>query len=98
MMFTPCWPSAVPTGGAGVAWPALIWTLTVAVIFLRLRCAGASATSRIPPAVRAAASQPPAVVSWLGLRHLVEGQLDRCLPVEDVDHDFQLRLLDVDLV
>ena len=22
MMFTPCWPSAGPTGGAGVAWPA----------------------------------------------------------------------------
>src|SRR5580658_3066462 len=30
MMFTPCGPSAVPTGGAGVAWPAGSCTLTSA--------------------------------------------------------------------
>src|SRR5690242_21148655 len=30
MMFTPWGPSAVPTGGAGVAWPARIWILTIA--------------------------------------------------------------------
>src|SRR6201996_7271244 len=30
MMFTPCGPSAVPTGGAGVAWPAGSCTLTTA--------------------------------------------------------------------
>ena len=28
MMLTPCGPSAVPTGGAGVACPAGIWSLT----------------------------------------------------------------------
>src|SRR5687767_5540303 len=27
MMFTPCWPSAGPTGGAGLAAPAGIWSL-----------------------------------------------------------------------
>src|ERR1700733_15985160 len=27
MMLTPCWPSAGPTGGAGLASPALIWSL-----------------------------------------------------------------------
>src|SRR3954451_16819521 len=27
MMFTPCWPSAGPTGGAGLAWPPGIWSL-----------------------------------------------------------------------
>src|SRR3954463_12408610 len=27
MMLTPCWPRAGPTGGAGVAAPALIWSL-----------------------------------------------------------------------
>src|SRR3954447_25497395 len=27
MMFTPCWPSAGPTGGAGFAAPAGIWSL-----------------------------------------------------------------------
>src|SRR5438067_1103031 len=33
MMLTPCWPSAGPTGGAGVALPAGIWSLTYPVIF-----------------------------------------------------------------
>src|SRR5690606_13942750 len=33
MMLTPCGPSAVPTGGAGVAWPAGSCTLTSAAIF-----------------------------------------------------------------
>src|SRR5688500_197140 len=28
MMFTPCWPSAGPTGGAGLAAPAGTWSLT----------------------------------------------------------------------
>src|SRR3954454_418303 len=31
-IFTPCWPSAGPTGGAGVAWPPGHWSLTFAVI------------------------------------------------------------------
>jgi len=30
MMLTPCGPSAVPTGGAGVALPAGIWSFTIA--------------------------------------------------------------------
>src|ERR1700730_10276720 len=33
MMLTPCGPSAVPTGGAGVACPAGSWILTTARIF-----------------------------------------------------------------
>src|SRR3954447_5200475 len=33
MMLTPCGPSAVPTGGAGVAWPAGSWTLTTVLSF-----------------------------------------------------------------
>src|SRR5581483_8018310 len=33
MIATPCGPSAVPTGGAGVAWPAGIWILTTAATF-----------------------------------------------------------------
>jgi hypothetical protein len=36
MMFTPCGPSAVPTGGAGVALPAAIWSFTIAVTFLAI--------------------------------------------------------------
>jgi hypothetical protein len=37
MMFTPCGPSAVPTGGAGVALPAGIWSFTLAVTFFAIR-------------------------------------------------------------
>ena len=33
MMLMPCGPSAVPTGGAGEAWPACSWILTIARTF-----------------------------------------------------------------
>src|SRR5687767_6285039 len=33
MILTPCGPSAVPTGGAGVAFPAAIWSFTIACTF-----------------------------------------------------------------
>src|SRR5687768_12640395 len=36
MILTPCGPSAVPTGGAGVAFPAAIWSFTIAVTFLAI--------------------------------------------------------------
>src|SRR6187397_835269 len=36
MMFRPCGPSAVPTGGAGVALPAAIWSFTCACTFLAI--------------------------------------------------------------
>src|SRR5918999_3976689 len=36
MMLTPCGPSAVPTGGAGVACPACSWTLTMAATLFLL--------------------------------------------------------------
>src|SRR6202167_4042858 len=36
MMLTPCGPSAVPTGGAGVALPAGIWSFTIALIFFAI--------------------------------------------------------------
>src|SRR5215471_17774871 len=36
MMFTPCGPSAVPTGGAGVAFPAAIWSFTIAWTFFAI--------------------------------------------------------------
>jgi hypothetical protein len=36
MMFTPCWPRAGPTGGAGVALPAGIWSLMYPVIFFAI--------------------------------------------------------------
>src|SRR3954471_7368487 len=66
MMLTPCWPRAVPTGGAGVAWPALIWSLTRAATFLRLRRAAPPMLS--PPAVQAAREQASRDRSWNGRR------------------------------
>ena len=43
MMATPCGPSAVPTGGAGVACPAGIWILTMAATrFLAMAAVPAS--------------------------------------------------------
>src|SRR5207245_7953831 len=42
MMFTPCGPRAVPTGGAGVACPAGTWSFTTAIIGLAI-CPCASA-------------------------------------------------------
>src|SRR5215218_1762138 len=36
MILTPCGPSAVPTGGAGVALPAAIWSFTIACTFFAM--------------------------------------------------------------
>src|SRR5438093_10722437 len=36
MILTPCGPSAVPTGGAGVAFPAAIWSFTIACTFFAM--------------------------------------------------------------
>src|SRR3954466_5169980 len=88
MMFTPCCPSAVPTGGAGVAAPALICSLTTAMTFF---------FGAMP--VHLLRSQRPGRTGLpLYLRDLVEAELDRGLPVEDVHEDLQLALVHVDLV
>src|SRR6185436_11734281 len=89
MMFTPCWPSAVPTGGAGVAWPARIWSLTTASTFF-FAILGHLLRYERPPGL-------PHAGWFLDLRHLVEGELDRRLPVEDVHEHLQLALVQVDL-
>src|SRR6266571_7706841 len=87
MMFTPCCPRAVPTGGAGVACPALICSLTTAETFLRRR--DPCSAIRSPPAVQAARGLPPlswysyfTILSQSGLGDLVERQLDRRFPIE----------------
>src|SRR6266581_8924827 len=48
MMFTPCGPSAVPTGGAGFAAPAGHWSFTTATTFLAIRLLVAKATGGMP--------------------------------------------------
>src|SRR5271157_3946156 len=87
MVWTPCGPRAVPTGGAGVAPPAGSWILTTARIFFL----GAMWVRLL---VRGCVS------AWreaLELRHLAELELDRGLPAEDVDEDLELELVLVDL-
>src|SRR4051794_37059432 len=66
MMLTPCWPSAGPTGGAGLACPPGIWSLMIVSTFFAI-------------------SNP-----LVELLDVVESDLDRHLPLEDVDHDLQL--------
>src|SRR5881227_3590666 len=84
MIFTPCCPSAGPTGGAGLACPAWICNLISPVtfffgamsvrflFFLGQRC-------------------------QLDLRDLVEGQFDGCLAAEDGHQHLELLLFGVDL-
>src|SRR6266568_5227039 len=99
MMLTPCCPRAVPTGGAGVAWPALIWSFTLARTFLRGRRSPSATSihllrSKRPLGLPLSSCRP---ARRLDLRHLVEAELDRGLPVEDVHQDLELALVHVDL-
>src|SRR5829696_3389628 len=104
MMLTPCWPSAGPTGGAGVAAPALIWSLMTAVNrFL----GGMTSFFFFVVLDGTAPLQGPAVslrtvggrgVLLLNLADLVERQLDGRLAAEDGDQHLELLLLGVDLV
>src|ERR1700733_4195750 len=91
MMLTPCGPSAVPTGGAGVAAPAWSCTLTMAATFFFL---GGMLALPYVVSLRAGTSQ----LCSSDLRDLVEGELDRCLPAEDRHEDLELLGVRVDLV
>src|SRR5215469_12082788 len=86
MMLTPCGPSAVPTGGAGVAAPALSCTLTTAAIFFFLGAAISCCPYLTPAWYRS------------DLGDLVKRKLDRGLPAEDRYQDFEFLGIGVDLV
>src|ERR1700721_3406827 len=88
MMLTPCGPSAVPTGGAGVAAPACSCTLTTAAIFFFL--GGMFCVPYLGVRCRA--------VDGSDLRYLIEGKLDRRFPAEDRHENLQLLRVRVDLV
>src|SRR6058998_1046089 len=84
MMLTPCWPSAGPTGGAGLAWPPGICSLMSVRTFLaiiHLRPSQAEAWHGIS-------------VKFL---YLIEGQLHGNLAFEDVDEHLELLLVRVDV-
>src|SRR6476646_5216650 len=102
MMLTPCGPSAVPTGGAGVAAPAWSCTLTSAATFFFL--GGISRSSYL---VVMTGTSPATVVAVpifccaqrfeSDLLDLVEAELDRGLPAEDLDEGLDPLALRVDL-
>src|ERR1700710_1318167 len=81
MMLTPCWPSAGPTGGAGLAAPAWICSLISPVTFFFFGAMGVVFLSGVPLRFRRAfarwadASAPKS----LDLGDLGEGQFDGCL-------------------
>src|SRR5580704_16215142 len=82
MVWTPCGPSAVPTGGAGVAPPAGSWIFTTAMT----RFFGGMV------ALLWFLARP-----GLQLCDLAELELHRGLAAEDVDQDLELELVLVDL-
>src|SRR6478672_2082626 len=95
MMFTPWGPSAVPTGGAGVAAPACSCTLTSAAIFFLGGMFPRVLTGVLPGVVlflRGGAGEPGS-----DLLDLAEAQLDRGLPAEDLDEGLDPLRLGVDL-
>src|SRR6188768_3920192 len=85
MMLTPWGPSAVPTGGAGVALPAAIWSLTWACTFFAIRL------SVCLPAAR----EPPVCLELLDLQEI---QFDRRRAAENRDHHLEGALLGVHFV
>src|SRR6188474_3256787 len=85
MIATPWGPSAVPTGGAGLALPAGIWILTIAATFF-------FAISGLLFRVRGRAGGER---SELG--DLAEVHLDERLAPEDVHQDLELHVVGVDL-
>src|SRR5579859_3914283 len=94
MVLTPWGPSAVPTGGAGVAAPAGSWIFTMALTFF-LATTFLSTSSRTT--IGARLRREPKPPKGLELGHLGELQLHGRLPTEDVDEHLELELVLVDL-
>src|SRR5580704_7299977 len=88
---TPCGPSAVPTGGAGVAEPASSWILTTASTFF---FGGIVCT---PSSSSCVSVSGPVPALRLELGDLADLEFDRGLPAEDVDQHLELELVLVDL-
>src|ERR1700761_5547174 len=92
MVCTPCGPSAVPTGGAGVAEPASSWIFTTASTFF---FGAIVLVLLLYVCVTVSVVFGPG--AGLELGDLAELELDRGLPAEDVDEDLELELVLVDL-
>src|SRR5947209_12503858 len=97
MMLTPCWPSAGPIGGAGVAWPALICSLMTAETFFLGGMSGPNGWMA-GGSSRAGGRRPGDSVSGgSDLGDLVERELDRRLATEDRHEHLELLGVRVDL-
>src|SRR3954447_5928000 len=79
MMLTPCWPSAGPTGGAGVAAPAWICSLMTAASFFF----GGMSLVLLLSGDACCRWARPQILATSDLRDLVELELDRRLATED---------------
>src|SRR3954447_2631355 len=88
MMFTPCWPSAGPTGGAGVAAPAWICSLMRAATFF---------LGGIPWLPCSGWWWNEGLYGGLDLGDVAEGELDRGFAAEDRHEHLELLGVDVDL-
>src|SRR5919198_5495729 len=97
MMFTPCWPSAGPTGGAGLAMPAVICSLMIAASFFFLGGISVSCARLLSPRANGGARVAVGPNGPSDLGDLAERQLDRGLPAEDRHQDLELLPVRVDL-
>src|SRR5882757_6825718 len=98
MMLTPCWPSAGPTGGAGLACPAWICSLISPTAFFFGAMLVVFPLSFPAICVRLRApSAPRRTQVALDLGDLGEGQFDRCFATEDGHQHLEFLLLGVDL-
>src|SRR6478736_894190 len=89
MMFTPCWPSAGPTGGLGFAFAAGTWSLMYVSIFFAIRRYPSFPFCRQFVFGVARPRTGPARRS-LSLFHLAEVELDRSRAAQDLDRDADL--------
>src|ERR1700712_4451379 len=99
MMLTPCWPSAGPTGGAGLAMPALICSLMTAASFFFF--GGISLSDFCWVCTAVIRPNRPGGRHWRrvsDLGDLGERQLDGSLAAEDGDEHLELLPVGVDLV
>src|SRR4030095_8542320 len=104
MMLTPAWPSAGPTGGAGVAFPAGICSLICpTTFFMNLLFSGWCCVAPPRPPLRSAGVNPAllrasTLLHRLQLLDLEEVELDRRRPAEDGHHHLERVAVEVDLL
>src|SRR4051812_43106938 len=102
IILTPCGPSAVPTGGAGVAFPAAIWSFTIACTFFAMipcaRCQLPASSCQLYATRVAGRGSVKLEAMQLQFFDLQKIQFDRRRTAEDGDHHLQGVAIEVDLV